>query len=130
MPKLLKPEDDFQIRLVGILRRSRLSFWHTPNESDVPVQRRTHLKAMGLEAGIPDIVVITPPPIGGYVGAVLELKAGKNKPSKKQQEWLERFASCGWAVGWTASMPTALAWFRNLGYPIQSSTITSPPVNF
>lgn len=50
-------------------------------------------KAAGMRPGYPDIEV--PCQRRGYVGLHIEMKAGKNKPTKDQKWWLEKLAEEG-----------------------------------
>ena len=45
------------------------------------------LRAEGLKAGVPDI--FWPIPRGDYHGLWIEMKYGKNKPTKHQARWIE-----------------------------------------
>jgi hypothetical protein len=52
------------------------------------------MKAEGVKAGVPDIflpVMVRSKygELGVYSGLFIEMKFGKNKPTKKQREWLE-----------------------------------------
>jgi hypothetical protein len=51
------------------------------------------LKAEGLRPGVPDLCL--PVARGGYHALYLEMKAGKNKPSKEQAAFLEALAAEG-----------------------------------
>lgn len=51
------------------------------------------LKAEGVKAGVPDIVL--PVARGGFNALFIELKAGKNKATPKQAEWIERLGEAG-----------------------------------
>lgn len=54
------------------------------------------LKAEGVRAGVPDIFL--PAPRGRFHGLWLELKAGKNKPSVVQNDWLLALELQGYRV--------------------------------
>ena len=60
-----------------------------------PVEAR-NLKRQGVKSGVPDIHLALPK--GKYHGLYIELKVGKNKTSKNQDEWLERLSKAGYAV--------------------------------
>lgn len=66
--------------------------------------RRTaaKLKAEGVKAGVPDLML--PYPAGGYHGLFIEMKFGSNKPTKKQKAWLAGLSKAGYQVavcwGW------------------------------
>ena len=51
-------------------------------------------KAMGVKRGVPDICL--PVPLGGYAGLYIELKAGKNRPTPEQREWLSALTQFGY----------------------------------
>lgn len=68
--------------------------YHVPNGGQRNKATAARLKAAGVKAGVPDLCL--PCPMGGYAGLYIELKYGKNKPSKNQQEWLEYLANAGY----------------------------------
>lgn len=57
--------------------------------------RQMHrLKAEGLNPGVPDMWL--PVARKGYHGLVIEMKAGANKPSDKQADWLDALTEQGY----------------------------------
>lgn len=60
---------------------------HIPNEGKRKETTGKILKAAGLTSGVPDICL--PVPKRGYSGLYIEMKYGKNKPSKSQLEFIE-----------------------------------------
>lgn len=93
---------------------------HPPNESRAPVQYRVQMKRCGLKAGLPDVLVFTPPrhvpSRDPYVGAAVELKAGKGRANAQQKAWLDALAHCGWACSVQVGASNAIAWLQSLGY--------------
>ena len=80
--------------------------FHCANESDTPPQYREKLRALGLEAGVPDLVIAHPSPQIApmrqyFSGAALEIKAPRGKLSPKQRAWLELFGRMGFATACT-----------------------------
>lgn len=75
---------------------------HIPNGGKRDIVTATHLKAQGVQAGVPDISL--PVPRAGFHGLYIELKVGSNKPSSKQQNWIDRLRNQGYCVevcyGW------------------------------
>ncbi len=59
---------------------SRL-YWHTVNESNMPVQGRVKAKRKGLRAGVSDIMIMVKK--GKYSGLVVELKRKSKTKSTK-----------------------------------------------
>lgn len=55
-------------------------------------------KAAGMLPGEHDVTL--PVPRGGYTGLSIELKFGKNKPTKEQYEYGERLREEGWYVAY------------------------------
>ena len=51
------------------------------------------MKREGLKSGVPDICL--PIPKGQYCGLYIELKVGKNKPTKNQEYWLFSLSKAG-----------------------------------
>jgi hypothetical protein len=54
-------------------------------------------KAAGMVAGVVDCWLIWP--VGDAPGMAFEMKAGHNKPTAEQAEWLAHLAECGWRTG-------------------------------
>ena len=54
------------------------------------------MKSEGQKAGVPDILF--PVPLGAHIGLAIEMKVGRNKPTKKQEAWLDMLHECGWSV--------------------------------
>jgi hypothetical protein len=52
------------------------------------------MKAEGLKAGVPDIML--PQPRGEYSGLFIEMKVGYNKPTAEQTKWLEWLNQVGY----------------------------------
>ena len=63
------------------------------------------LKAEGVRAGVPDILLAYP--IGAYAGCFVELKVGKNTISDSQEQWIDRLRAAGYFVdiawGWQSA---------------------------
>ena len=70
------------------------SLYHVPNEAKRSRTTASVLKAMGLRAGVPDLILDYP--AGAYHGCRIELKHGANKPSTAQVEWLNRLQKAGY----------------------------------
>ena len=69
-------------------------FYHVANEGQHKAYYRAKMKAQGVLAGVPDIVL--PLRSGEYPGLYLELKAGAGSPSKEQKIFLEAVAKEGY----------------------------------
>lgn len=76
--------------------------YHIPNGGKREVRTAANLKKEGVKAGVPDICL--PVARGQYHGLYIELKAGKNKTTAKQKEWLNALNQEGYATkvcyGW------------------------------
>jgi len=76
--------------------------YHIPNEGKRSAALGAKMKREGLKAGVPDICL--PVARGKYHGLYIEMKAGKNKPTEKQKEWLADLSAQGYATavsyGW------------------------------
>lgn len=94
------PEASLQKAVVQLLRRfedmGKLTFFAVMNEGKRSPKSQGWAKAMGLRAGVPDLVILVPPmvPLEGIRGATsqprtifLELKAGKNTLTEAQKDW-------------------------------------------
>lgn len=111
-----KPEERIHVKIVAELRRAGVHFWHTPNESKATAAYRAKLKALGLSSGVPDLIIVTPPPCGGFIGAALELKAEKGRLSDTQKEWLQILGGYGWAAACTRGYEDSINKLIEWGY--------------
>lgn len=70
--------------------------FHIPNGGTRNKIEAGFLKAQGVRAGVPDVLL----PVGrwGKHGLFIELKVGKNKPSVHQQNWIKALSTMGYAV--------------------------------
>jgi hypothetical protein len=74
---------------------------HIPNGGSRHIREAVELKAQGVKAGVPDLML--PFPTKYFAGLFIELKAGKNKTSIEQDEWLQYLSSVGYmtSVQWS-----------------------------
>lgn len=76
--------------------------YHIPNGGKRNRFEAASLKRQGVKPGVPDLCL--PVARGKYHGLYIELKYGKNKTSKNQEEWLYNLQKQGYAVtvcfGW------------------------------
>ena len=74
---------------------------HIPNGGTRNIREAVELKAQGVKAGVPDLML--PFPTKHFAGLFIELKAGKNKTSTEQDEWLQYLSSVGYmtSVQWS-----------------------------
>lgn len=79
----------------------RLLF-HVPNGGSRNKAEAANLKRQGVRPGVPDLCF--PVARGKYHGLYIELKAGKNKPTEHQREWIAELRAQQYAVavcyGW------------------------------
>ena len=69
---------------------------HIPNEGKRSPREGARLIRAGLVRGFPDLFV--PLPRGEYHGLFIEMKFGKNKPTREQVEQLRALCARGYAV--------------------------------
>jgi len=96
-------ESQLQRAVARVLDASGLLWCHVPNGGQRHPAVAKKLKAEGVKAGVPDVLVFEECR-GGYMdrtfcdGLALELKVGRNKPTAAQVEWHERLRKNGWRV--------------------------------
>jgi hypothetical protein len=92
-----------QVAVGKYLDKLGLLWCHVGNEREGLVHGY-RMKAAGVKAGVPDILVFTPPPFSlgrGAPGVAIELKKrnGTHKDVKPRQwVWLENLMNAGWWV--------------------------------
>ncbi len=81
----------------------RVFFWHTPNEGKRGFVNAAALKAMGMTAGVPDLIILK----AGNLHA-LELKAPGGRLTPSQRLVMERMEQCGAQTAVAHSVDEAL----------------------
>lgn len=89
----MRPEDSEQISVVSYARRQRIPVYHVPNEGKRDYYQTEHLKRKGMSPGIPDLCF--PVARGGYHSLYIEMKAGRNTTTKRQDAWLAYLDAAG-----------------------------------
>lgn len=124
----LRGEDADQANVAAELRRAGVRFTSTLNGVRLSARVRAVAKTMGLERGVPDLLIFDPAPVNGQPTA-LELKVEAKRPKTDraqrfsgcepvQREYLAALAAAGWnaRVGYGAR--DAIEKLRALGYPV------------
>ena len=88
-------EEDEQIAFVQWCDILNIPVIHIPNEGKRSAYMGAKLKRMGMRGGAPDLFIACAR--GEYHGLFIEMKVGKNKPTKKQIGWLQRLSEEGYA---------------------------------
>jgi hypothetical protein len=111
-------EDREQITVVEWLRWHRVRAFHVPNEGRHKVQYRKKQAALGVEPGVPDLVIIDPPPlVVGCVGAVIEMKRRRGGVVRKtQRQWLKWFEERRWVAAVCRGSDEAIGQLESWGY--------------
>lgn len=106
-----------QTRLVAWMKKKGIFFCHVPNETK-PGKFLQSKKMLGLIAGMPDLIIFDPPPLGPTAspGAIIEVKSSKGKLSVKQQNILEMFKNRNWQVVVIRSYSDGVDWLMKMGY--------------
>lgn len=84
-----------------------------PNAAKRSQWAAQRVKREGLATGFPDIMALAP---GGLV-AFLEFKSDKGRLNDNQEEWQERLAGMGFAVGVFRDADVAVEFLRANGFP-------------
>lgn len=121
-----------QIRVVDALRRARIDFFAVPNGGRRNRGEAIRLKKSGVRSGVPDLVILTPPPGSESTsGVVLEMKREDGRPSdvsENQRKWFDVFARYGWRVLVGYGAADALEKLRDLGYALIVCLVLSVPL--
>ncbi len=102
------------------LRAADILHCAIPNGARTSMTMAKRLKAEGMSAGAPDLLIFDAPPAAPeFIGAALELKhPGGRKPSEEQQDWLIALAARGWMTRVCYGAAEALRWLAELGYRV------------
>lgn len=117
------PESYEQKKLATWIRtKSILEPWewsHPPNGEVRNKVTASNLKAMGVNPGIPDILIFKRPPRYPHVvGVAIELKSTNPRArlSKIQEKWLESLHNKDWVAECSYGAQDAIEFLRALGY--------------
>ena len=115
-------EASVQMAIVRRLRRSRLLFCAVPNGGKRSRATAKSLKAQGVTAGVPDLLIFeSPPSFPDKVGVALELKRRNGtwcRVSDHQRSWLSGLADRNWISVVGYGEEDALAKLRELGFGV------------
>ena len=96
------PEHQHQVALIRWANMSVMAYpelrwlFAVPNAAKRSVQLAAMLKAEGLKAGVPDLIL--PCARGGFNSLAIEMKSAAGRTSGAQDEWIEGLTSLGWRV--------------------------------
>lgn len=112
-----------QVALVRWLNAHGVCFCHVPNGGKRSITEAVRLKASGVKAGVPDILIFSEVPNAPYLrGVAIELKAPKTtqkaagRISPEQELWAIELGKNGWAVKTAYGFTEAVAYLLNLGF--------------
>ena len=112
----LQPEQALQYECVKWMKRhlaKEVVFFHVPNGGKRSRREGAIFKAIGVVAGVPDLIIAWP----GCVVAI-ELKEGKGTASKEQEAMHERLKAVGWLVFEVRSLEQFQSTLFGLGVPV------------
>jgi len=106
--KYLGKEDHLQHQVYDYFLytyRNKAMFWHTPNEGKRTPFEAFKAKHLGMISGVSDIIMVK-----NHDVLFLELKVGKNKPTKNQEIFLANTLTFGFTskVAWTFEEATKI----------------------
>lgn len=83
-----------QEAIVTYCAYKHITMFAIPNGGKRNAKEAYFLKLSGVKAGVPDMMF--PAARHGFYGLFIELKVGKNKPTKAQIEWIMRLQQNGY----------------------------------
>ena len=106
--RFLGKEDVLQnqvMKYIG-LKYPKALYTHVANEGKRTPFERYKMKYLGTKSGIPDIMIFNPNKTKN--GLAIELKAGYNKPTETQKEWLKELKNNNWVAVWSNNLDECL----------------------
>ncbi len=112
------PESVIQMAVARYLDHLGVLWTHCPNGGQRSIVTAKRLRAEGLKAGVPDILIFTrPPKVVPARGAAIELKREKGgRLSPDQKQWLKDLEDNGWVTAVCCGLDEALAVLKDWGY--------------
>jgi len=118
-----RPEQALQQSVAGYLAATlpQMLWFHVPNSSGNRGARLGGiLKSMGVKAGVPDLVLILPHGVAGFI----ELKAGEGKLTPAQEAFRDRALALGCFYAEARSLEEVqgilFAWFEPFGWRLRA----------
>lgn len=112
-------EEDEQRTLAQWLDLHGITWFHVPNQRGTRKRYEMGiLWALGVKAGVPDAMILDPPPRRPEVrGVAIELKRRKGgRLSTHQQRWIQRLRELGWIAEVCEGADAAIDLLERLGY--------------
>jgi hypothetical protein len=94
-----KTEAELQRAVARVLDDLGLLWCHCVNEGKRDFKTAAWLKAQGLKAGVPDVMIYTRTKqmhAANVAGVAIELKRNSNRPSVEQERWLSGLGNNNW----------------------------------
>jgi len=114
---MLKTEASEQLALAKWLDAIGVLWFHPVNEGRRSLRQGAQLKARGMKAGVPDIIILSCPPAASHVrGVAIELKRLGGKVSANQDIFMRKMRSCEWLTQVCYGAEQAIAYLQALGY--------------
>jgi hypothetical protein len=110
-----------QVEVVRWLRAADITFCASANAAKRSAALAAMLKAAGMQAGFPDLMIFDAPPLAPeFIGVAIEMKRadGKGRVSDEQQGWLIALAARGWKTKVCHGAADALRFLSSLGYRV------------
>lgn len=119
MTSLKRSEHKEQVEVVNWLRAHGVLFCAIPNAAKRSPQTAAYLKAEGMSAGAPDVVIFDRPTrgIAGIAGVAIEMKAARGgRLSLEQKSWHAALRARDWVVIIGHGASDAIMQLEELGY--------------
>ena len=115
---MIPTEDQEQAAVAKFLDLIGVTWCHVPNGGARSKATAGRLKAHGVKAGVPDVLIFTPPPKRpGAVGVAIELKRVRGgRLSEEQKHWLEKLSVVGWITGRCNGAGEVIDFCKAMGY--------------
>lgn len=114
------PEEDLQkavVKFLSVALAGNSEFFHVPNGGKRGFREAQRFKAIGVKAGVPDLIVVND---GRMIG--IEMKAGKQPLSEAQVYYHDRLRLARVPVTVCRSIEDVEAALRDAGVPLRATT--------
>lgn len=121
-PRMTGPsESQIQQQICQWLDANGIAYTSIPNNPGRSERHAARLKREGMQVGIPDLLVITPPPSAPERGMCvwIEVKSATGRLRTEQEDWHGRLHGMGHEVLVVRGLHDAIAALRQLGYGVR-----------